>query len=151
MTRDSRKIVFQRVGFYGFALLLCIGAWFLIRYENAKLNDTLRMSSIVESQSVLSAYSARHGIYPAVAQGGLALDASQSACVSKRGIVNPSSDDCREYGYGLMRGELEYHSLGEDRKTPCSDRCPWYEIGFSLQTNAIASKGNHFVTPEGLQ
>ncbi len=152
MTREKRKTILQRIGFYSAVVLLCIGAWFLVRYEYARMKDAMKMTSIAESQSVLSIYAARHGIYPSSPEGQLVIGESSSICVSRRGLVDPSSDQCREHGYGLLTGEQAYRSMSVDHKTLCSDLqgCPWYEIEFLLQTNVIAPAGLHTVTPEGL-
>ncbi len=53
--------------------------------------------------------------------------------------------------FGFLAGA--YVPLAADGATECSDqsRCPSYQVHFSLKTNTVYPKGEHVITPNGIQ
>lgn len=160
VNKEKRKLILQRLGAFFLIVLSAIGAWFLVRYEIARSRDAQALARIIEIQSVLASYAARHGVYPSMGENSRILGGQGAECLSSDGFVSANSDSCRLKTFGLF-GILPgigisqiatYSSVGADMVTPCteSNGCPFYKIEFFLETNSIAPKGLHSVSPKGL-
>ncbi len=150
--RVKRRLILERSGAFFVIILCAVGGWFLVRYENARSRDVQALTRILEIQSTLASYAANHGVYPSMGQESRILGDNTAECLSSEGFVSATSDSCPKKIYGELK-VARYTSLASDGATPCTDQngCPFYKIDFSLETNSIAPKGIHSVSPTGLQ
>lgn len=161
MDPEQRQILFERIGAGLLVVSLAVGAWFLNRYEQARSRDMQRMSRILEAQSVLGAFASHYAVFPPAREGSMEFGVAGADCISKAGVVDRSQDECREGFLGYVNsvpgdgdaGLMTYATFGADRQSICAspNGCLWYTIQFVLETSALAPKGVHVVTPEGLQ
>ena len=158
--KEKRKKLLQRLGAAVLVVLVALGVWYLVRYETARSRDAQALARILEIQTILASYVARHGAYPSMGQESRILGDPQTECLSADGFVPVNSDSCRERTFGFFgplpgMGESQiatYTSLASDTDSACTDKngCPSYKIEFIFETNSIASKGAHFISPDGL-
>ncbi|MBI4250471.1 hypothetical protein HY622_02680 [Candidatus Uhrbacteria bacterium] len=159
MDSEQRQILLERIGAGLLVVAFAVGAWFLNQYEQARSRDIQRMSRVLETQSMFGAYASRYAIFPPAVEGSMLLGVTGADCMSKAGITDRSADGCKEGFIGYLSplgsdGEnafMAYATFGADRKSICASQngCQWYTIQFEFETNAVASKGVHIVTPEG--
>ncbi len=159
--KEKRNRVLQRIGAIAVVVFFAIGSWFLVRHEDARSRDAQSLARILEIQAALASYASHHGVYPYIGKTQLSVGSAQTGCLSSDGFVSANSDSCRQKTFGLFgqlpgKGKSQiaaYSSLDSDAITQCADKdgCPMYKIDFILETNSIAPKGLHSVSPNGLQ
>ena len=136
-------------------ILVVVGLFVLVRVEEAKTRDTIRMQEVISVKQGLYRYYVNHAAYPPSGQQSILLGTTDSNCLSDKGFLSSASRDCSTGGgaYLLPVPNGTYTALGEQGDTPCNSltSCPRYAILFFLETDLFARKGMHALTPEGLQ
>lgn len=135
------------------AVLILVGLFVLVRSEEQKTRDTIRMQEIIGIKQGLYRYYLNHAAYPAADQP-VHLGSQDATCLHDKGFVSHTSHDCtvRAYLLPVPSGYL-YTPRAEQGDEPCISTigCPRYAITFQLETNVFASKGMHALTPEGMK
>lgn len=152
MKPDLKKILPHAL-LIGGGIVILVGLFVLVRSEEAKTRDTVRMQEVIGIKQGLYRYYLNHAAYPAADQPVL-LGSPDATCLHDTGFMSHTSHDCatRAYLLPVPSGYL-YTPLAEQGDEPCTSSigCPRYAITFRLETNAFAPKGMHALTPEGMK
>ncbi len=102
-----------------------VGCYFWNAYESARSDDSQTLASLGAMKGMLETYSQQYGAYPA-------------------------SDD--PFILRMVGAADVYRPLLDDGVTECiqTSRCGRYVLKFTLTTNVFYAKGEHSITPQGL-
>lgn len=133
--------------------ILIIGALFALRIsEEQHTRDTIRMQEAIGIKSSIQLYYLNHAAYPTAPDGPLVLGGHDTLCLSDAGFVSAASESClkKRYAYPIPAG-YSYEPQQNDN-SPCTSKtsCPRYAIKFFLESNLLAPKGEHALTPDAL-
>jgi hypothetical protein len=142
-------------GLQGLLILAVIAGLYAWKsYEVRTASDVLTMSSIMQLKAALERYAGERFAYPPAPQP-LILGVSESNCLSRDGFTGASAPACTKGMLHLMGGEeyFIYTPLAADGTSICADArgCPSFAITFELKGSRIFSKGEHRLTPNGIQ
>ncbi len=102
-----------------------VGLYYWNAYESDRSSDTQTVVAVSSVRSLLKMYAQQYDAYP-------------------------SSNDSYVGGFGMLT--QSYKPLAEDGVADCVGlRCSSYALSFTLKTNAYFRKGEHKVTPQGIQ
>lgn len=144
------------------AILIVGGLFALVRSEEAKTRDTIRMQEVISIKQGLYQYYLNHAAYPP-ALGPVLLGAGDAFCLSAKGFAGRLDAECTgggayftsaPSGFGVTPDDgYRYIPLVGEDDTFCDAQngCPRYAIRFYLETNLFARKGIHTLTPEGMK
>lgn len=107
-------------------LMSSAGFYYWNAYEVDRSSDLILTARVASMKDSLSIYSQQYAAYPHLGDPFLQR-------------------------FGLLAEA--YVPLAADGTTECKDqsRCPSYHVRFNLKTNAVLPKGEHSVTPNGIQ
>jgi len=134
------------------AIFLLGGLFVLVKSEQAKTRDTLRMQDVLTIRSALRLYYINHASYPASPEPIQVGDTDHS-CLSDSGFVAQSADSCVKRSYQRTLPASTYIALADNATDQCTSHtaCPNFALQFDLETDLFAAKGKHFLTPQGLR